>query len=165
LSVIGGAACLLFVLVRGLNVYGDPAPWSVQRNAVFTVLSFLNVTKYPPSLSYLLVTLGPALLALAWFERLRGPIVTLLTTFGRVPLFAYVVHLTLVHALAGLYGYASGFGAATLTHLFVFFPKGYGTGLAGVYAAYAMVLVLLYPACRWFADVKRRSTAGWIAYL
>jgi uncharacterized membrane protein len=162
---IGSAACVLFVVVRGLNVYGDPAPWSVQRDAAFTVLSFLNVTKYPPSLSYLLVTLGPALLALAWFERLQGPVVALFTTFGRVPLFAYVVHLSLVHALAGLYGYASGFGLVPLENVFLFYPKGYGTGLPGIYTAYALVLLLLYPPCRWFANVKRRHPAAWIAYL
>jgi uncharacterized membrane protein len=165
LFAIGGTACLLFLVLRGLNLYGDPAPWSVQRDGAFTVLSFLNVTKYPPSLSYLLVTLGPALLALGSFERLRGPVVGFFTIFGRVPFFAYVVHLTLVHLLAGLYGYATGFGFAPLRDLFVFYPKGYGTSLAGVYAAHALVVLLLYPACHWFANVKRRHRAAWITYL
>ncbi|HKP64956.1 MAG TPA: heparan-alpha-glucosaminide N-acetyltransferase domain-containing protein [Polyangiales bacterium] len=165
LLAMGAAACLLFVVLRAPNLYGDPAPWSVQRDATFSLLSFLNVTKYPPSLLYLLVTLGPALLALAWFEGMQGRVVALLATFGRVPLFAYVVHLTLVHALAGLFGFASGFGSAILRNLFVFYPTGYGTGLAGVYTAYAIVLLLLYPACRWFAGVKRRHSAAWLAYL
>ena len=165
LIALGVGALLAFVALRAWNGYGDPAPWSVQRDVVFSVLSFLNVTKYPPSLCYLLVTLGPALLALAWFERLQGPLVALLTTFGRVPLFAYVVHLTLVHALAGIYGWATGFGAKMLSDLFVFYPDGYGTGLPGIYLAFALVLVLLYPACRWFAGVKRRNHAAWLAYL
>jgi hypothetical protein len=82
-----------------------------------------------------------------------------------VPLFAYVVHLTLVHVLAGAFGYASGFGFAILRDLFVFFPPGYGTGLAGVYVAFAIVLLLLYPACRWFTGVKRRNSSPWLAYL
>jgi len=91
-----------FIIVRGLNVYGDPAPWSVQPSSIFTVLSFLNTTKYPPSLSFLLMTFGPGLLALAWFERVRFSSSNPLIVFGRVPLFYFVLHFYLAHGLAVL---------------------------------------------------------------
>ena len=96
----GFAASIAFVIVRGLNVYGDPAPWSAQPSVIFTALSFLNTTKYPPSLSFLLMTLGPALLALACFERVQFSRSNPLVVFGRVPLFYFILHFYLAHALA-----------------------------------------------------------------
>lgn len=108
---LGVLMILAFVALRALNHYGDPAPWAVQDTIAKTVMSFLNVTKYPPSLLYDLMTLGPAFVLLAAFERLRGPAATVLMTYGRVPLFAYVLHVYLLHGAAMLVGVAQGYRA------------------------------------------------------
>jgi hypothetical protein len=129
------------------------------------VLSFINVSKYPPSLAYVLVTLGPLLIALALFESARGRVARVLATFGRVPLFAYVVHLALVHLLAGLTALVMGHGTRVLNDIFLGYPDAWGFDLAGVYAAWAAVLIMLYVACRWFAGLKRRRSDWWLAYL
>lgn len=165
LLALGAGACALFGVLRAINVYGDPKPWSLQPRAVFSLLSFLNVSKYPPSLAYVLVTLGPMLVALALVERARGPVAAALRTVGRVPLFAYVLHLFMVHLLAGVLGMLRGHGTATLTQFFVFYPRGWGYGLGAVYIAWAGVLLLLYPACVWFGNVKRERKRWWLAYL
>jgi len=162
---LGAALLALFVGLRWLNVYGDPKPWSPQRDALFSALSFLNVSKYPPSLSYLLVTLGLGLLLLHALDRPAARLMDALDTLGRVPLFAYVVHLALAHLLAGLCALALGHGTSVLGQLFVFFPKTWGFGLGGVYAAWLVVLALLYPLCRWFAALKRRRSDPWLSYL
>jgi uncharacterized membrane protein len=165
LLALGGTLCLAFIGLRLLNGYGDPKHWSMQPGAGFSVLSFLNVTKYPPSLAYLLMTLGPTSLLLALFERTSGRLMGVLETFGRVPLFAYVVHLALAHLLAGLLGLMLGLGSAILTNFFVFYPDSWGFGLGGVYCAWLVVLALLYPLCAWFAALKRRRSDWWLAYL
>ncbi len=162
---LGADLCGAFVLVRLLNAYGDPSPWSHQPVVWRTVLSFVNVSKYPPSLAYVLMTLGPTLLVLALFERVHGRLPDALETFGRVPLFAYVVHLGLVHLLAGLLALALGYGSGVLTNMFMSYPPNWGFGLLGVYGAWLVVLALLFGACRWFASVKRRRRDWWLAYL
>jgi len=130
------------------------------------VLSFLDVTKYPPSLLFLLMTLGPALAALAWFERLEGPVSRGLVTFGRVPLFFYVVHLYVVHALSVLAGALQGLPLADFLDVWMNYPRGrFGFGLPVVYVVWAVVVAGLFPACRWFAEVKRTSKAAWLSYL
>lgn len=164
LSLVGLVACALFVALRALNLYGDPKPWLPQPSLALSALSFLNVSKYPPSLDYLLVMLGFACLLLAWCERAPRAALPLLVTLGRVPLFAYVVHLALVHLLAGSLALAMGFGTDVLTNFFVAFPKGWGVGLTGVYCAWLLVLALLYPACRWLAEYKRTHRAAWLRY-
>ncbi len=165
LIAIGAAAILAFVVLRLANGYGDPQPWTGQATATFTVLSFLNVSKYPPSLLYLLATLGPALVMLATFESVRGRFAAVIEVFGRVPLFFYVLHIALAHLAAGLIALWMGFGTAVLADIFLKLPDGWGFGLAGVYLAWAGVLATLYPACRWFADLKRRRRDWWLAYL
>lgn len=164
LLALGMALCAGFVALRAINAYGDPAPWSGQDSAAFTLLSFLNTTKYPPSLLYLLMTLGPALLLLAACEHARGTVAQALATFGRVPLFAYVLHIVLVHLFAGLVALATGYGTAILTDFFLFYPNEWGYGLPVVYLAWLVVIALLYPACRWFADLKRRRRTWWLSY-
>jgi uncharacterized membrane protein len=165
LLTIGAAAVWAFVGLRLANLYGDPTPWSSQATPTLTVLSWLNVAKYPPSLCYLLVTLGPALIALALLENARGRVAGALATLGRVPLFFYVLHLAVAHLLAGLVALAMGFGTTALGTIFLHFPKGWGFGLAGVYLAWVVALAITYPACVWFAGVKRRRTDWWLAYL
>jgi uncharacterized membrane protein len=165
LLTIGGAALYAFVGLRLANLYGDPTPWSSQARPTLTVLAFLNVAKYPPSLLYLLVTLGPALILLALLDHARGRVAGALETLGRVPLFFYVLHLAVAHLAAGFVALAMGFGTTALGTIFLHFPKGWGFGLPGVYVAWIVVLTTTYPACRWFAGVKRRRTDWWLAYL
>lgn len=164
--VASGLLCLFaFVALRAANVYGDPDPWTSQPNALLTFLSFIKVHKYPPSLLYLLATLGIGALLLAALENMSGRMMDLLRTFGRVPLFFYVTHFALAHLLAGVLALMLGFGTDVLTRIFLFLPDGWGFGLIGVYTAWIVVLVLLYPACRWFGRLKQRRTDWWLSYL
>lgn len=162
---LGTALCLGFLVLRAVNRYGDPDPWSGQRDGLFTVLSFLNCHKYPPSLLYLLMTLGPALLLLAWFERAPHLPGRPLLVFGRVPMFYYLIHLPLIHALMAAAAFAC-YGPAVLPALFAGkpLPADYGYGLPVVYGIWLGVLVILCPVCRWFADVKRRRRDAWLSY-
>lgn len=167
LTLLGLAAIALFLLLRGSNLYGDPRPWRAQGDAVMTALSVLNVTKYPPSLLYALVTLGPALLLLSAMERLGGFVGEVLATFGRVPLFIYVLHLYVAHAVAVALWLAEGFGFHQLRGFGIRAapPEGLGLSLAGTYAAWILIMAALYQACRWFAGVKRRRRDWWLSYL
>jgi len=167
---LGGALLGAFVLLRAINVYGDPRQWTVQHNPAFTVLSFLNVSKYPPSLLFLLLTLGAAILALPWFERLsNGRLSRIFITFGRVPLFFYVGQWITAHGLAVLVGYLAGqpigWQFAGLLDRPSPNPGNLGFKLWVVYLFWLIGLLLLYPLCRWFADVKRRRNDWWLSYL
>jgi uncharacterized membrane protein len=137
-----------FVIIRALNVYGDPAPWSTQFPGK-TVLSFLRVTKYPPSLDFLLMTLGPALLMLAWFDRLTWTDKNPLIVFGRVPLFYFLVHFYVIHTMAVVLGAAA---------------RG-GFDLPVVYMVWLAVVVIMYPVSMWYARLKQRKRAWWLSYL
>jgi uncharacterized membrane protein len=161
----GCGALALFVVLRFTNFYGDAIPWNVQDTWFRTVLSFINVSKYPPSLLYLLITLGTASVLLAAFESARGRFAEFLRTFGRVPLFVYVLHIMLAHLAAGLIAIAMGFGTTVLTNPFPLLPETWGFDLPLVYVAWLAVLAALYPACKWFAAVKRRRTDWWLSYL
>jgi uncharacterized membrane protein len=154
-----------FVALRWLDVYGDPHPRVLDGSAAVVAMSFLNVTKYPPSLLYLLVTLGPALLALAWLRRARGPLAEVLVTFGRVQFLFYVTHLFLVHALAVGAGVLQGFPGSAMRTVFKELPSGYGFGLPVVYLVWVGVVASLYPLCRRYAALKARSRAWWLSYL
>jgi uncharacterized membrane protein len=158
-------ALVAFVVLRASNVYGDPHAWTPQSSATLTVLSFLDVTKYPPSLLYVLVTLGIGTLLLTMLESAHERILDVLCTFGRVPLFVYVLHLYLAHLAAGIVAWASGHGTQVLGNLFMNLPDGWGYDLPGVYFAWALVMLTLYPACRWFARVKAQRRDWWLAYL
>lgn len=162
---LGAASLTTFVVLRATNVYGDPSAWTLQGTTLQTLLAFVNVQKYPPSLHYLLITLGVGFLLLAVFESARGKVSEVLRTFGRVPLFFYVLHVALAHLAAGVVGYATGFGVALLTADFLRVPQQWGFGLPVVYLAWALVVATLYPACRWFAAVKRRRGDWWLSYL
>ncbi|MDQ3242540.1 MAG: heparan-alpha-glucosaminide N-acetyltransferase domain-containing protein [Gemmatimonadota bacterium] len=162
---MGGAGVVLFVLLRSVNGYGDPVPWAPQRSAAMTAVSFLNTLKYPPSLLFLLMTLGPALIALALFERARGRVVDAISIIGRVPLFYYVTHLYVIHALASGLALWQGGQAAFLGLDTGSFPAWYGTGLPGVYLAWAIVVTILYFPCRWFARVKSTRRNSWLGYM
>jgi uncharacterized membrane protein len=174
LTGLGAAATVGFLILRSLNGYGDPAPWTTQPSGTYTLLSFFNTTKYPPSLAFLLMTLGPALLALAWLDR-RGLRPTHpLVVFGRVPLFFFVLHFFAAHLAAvvlALLAYgrdAWGFVFHPLPSMGgprALFPPGFGWDLWVAYLVWALVVVGLYPACRWFAGVKARRQDWWLGYL
>jgi uncharacterized membrane protein len=154
-----------FVLLRVSNAYGDPVPWSTQLSALATVLYFLNTTKYPPSLLFLLMTLGPTLMALALFDRTPGLLSRFFIVFGRVPLFFYLVHLYLIHGLAVAAGYLSGFDPRAFLTLFVSFPQEYGFSLPVVYCIWIGVVAILYPLCRWYGPIKASRPHQALGYL
>jgi uncharacterized membrane protein len=153
LLAVGAAITVGFLVLRVTNVYGDPTPWTPQDTSLSTILSFFNCEKYPPSLLYLMMTLGTALILLALFEHVRGALASFLATFGRVPFFYYVVHIYLIHALAVA-------TALALTGVLTTTPE-VNFNLAGVYIVWLMVLVLLYPICRWFSKLKEKNSGWW----
>jgi len=167
-ALLGFAVVALFLSVRGINHYGDPVPWSEQKSGLFTVFSFVKCVKYPPSLCFLLMTLGPALLLLAAFDRKVPALLRPLLVFGRAPLFYYLLHLPLIHTLAIVVNLLR-LGRANW--LYGPQPEGVppppesGFGLPGVYFFALIVLAILYPACQWFAGYKRRSNAAWLDYI
>ncbi len=168
---LGVALTVGFVALRAWNVYGDPAPWRPFPTATKTTLSFLNATKYPPSLLFLLMTLGPALLLLRWMDRGAPRALTPVLVFGRVPLFYFLLHMPLIHALAVVvcyvhYGTAHWmFESPTLAQYPYTRPPGWGFSLPIVYVVWAAVVITLYAPCRWFAAVKARRRDAWLSYL
>ncbi len=163
---IGIGLTLGFVLLRALNVYGDPQLWHTYAgNPAGTIMSFLATTKYPPSLLYLLMTLGPAAIVCAYAERLPGRMREVLLVYGRAPLAFYVAHLYLIHVVALLLGITQGFAAEQFLTHYRYFPEGFGVGLGGIYLIWILVLVILYPLCRWVASVKARRSDWWLSYV
>jgi hypothetical protein len=167
----GLACCAAFLVLRWVNGYGDPSAWSPQRSPLFTVLSFLNATKYPPSLLFLLMTLGPAALLLASFDRTIPRLLRPALVYGRVPLFYFVLHLFLIHVLAILVSYLRYgdihwmFESPSLDRYPFTQPPGWGFSLPVVYAVWVAVVAMLYVPCRWFAAVKLRRHEWWMSYL
>jgi uncharacterized membrane protein len=167
LSLIGLTAIALFFALRYANIYGDPSPWTPQTDCVMTALSFLNVTKYPPSLLYALVTLGPAIFLLPRMERLSNAVGDFLAVFGRTPFFFYVLHLYVALGAAFALALARGFDLGQMTEFAASRspPENFGVGLGGAYVAWIVLIAALYPLCRWFAGVKRRRRDWWLSYL
>lgn len=167
LVIAGGAMIAAFVILRGLTALGDPRPFAAQDDAVRSVMAFLACEKYPPSLCYLLMTLGPSLLLLAAFEHWRGRAAEVLLVFGRVPMFYYLLHLPLIH------GVALGLSLTRYEEIGFMFsspflggmPGGYGYPLWATYLVWIGVVWALYVPCRWFAAYKRDHRAWWLSYL
>ena len=158
-----------FIVLRWINVYGDPSPWASQDTSMKTVLSFLAVSKYPPSLLFLLMTIGPGLVFLGWAdEKPTAGWRKFFITYGRVPLFFYVLQWIVAHTIAIV---ASVIAGKPTDHLFsniVLAPPakpGAGFGLVTVYAMWALGVLLLYPLCKWYADLKARRKDWWLSYL
>jgi uncharacterized membrane protein len=160
LAWTGALTILGFLLLRTLDVYGDPSPRLAEDGGALLAISFLNLTKYPPSLLYLLMTLGPALLALTLLRRARGPVADVFVTFGRVPFLFYVVHIYLVHALTVAAGVLQGYPASDLRVLFFELPEGFGFGLPVIYLLWLGVVAVLYPLCRRYAALRRGAGRG-----
>jgi uncharacterized membrane protein len=162
---IGVAATLLFILLRAFNGYGEPREWDQQTSPVFTLLSFLNTTKYPPSLHFLLMTMGPALMFLALIEPVRNRLPKPVIVFGKVPFFFYILHLYMIHALATLLLVYQGgkwtdyiFSAENLRSGTL---SDFGLSLAAVYVIWAAVIVLLYPLCKEYQRYRERNPSKW----
>ena len=161
----GLAATAAFLAVRAAGIYGDPNPWQIGGGPVRTAIDFLNTTKYPPSLLFLLMTLGPAAVLCAFADRVPDAVKQPLIVFGRVPFAFYVAHLYLIHTFSVVLGVMQGFEARQFLTVSFFFPKGYGLGLPAVYLVWLLVIATLYPFCRWVAGVKARRQDWWLSYL
>src|ERR1017187_6444293 len=169
---LGIALSIAFVLLRTLNRYGDPVDWSVQRSTLFTMLSFPNCTKYPPSLAFLLMTMGPALAAMAWRGRARLSSPNPAIVFGRAPFFFYLVHLAVIHAVSIVLGFVR-YGNASFLWMSApsmggprqMFPPGYGYDLWVDSTVLWGVIEALYLVCRWYARLKQRRRDWWLSYL
>ncbi|HYJ91820.1 MAG TPA: heparan-alpha-glucosaminide N-acetyltransferase domain-containing protein [Pyrinomonadaceae bacterium] len=169
---IGAVAVILFIILRAINVYGDPSPWQHQSSLWFTFLSFLNTTKYPVSLLFLLMTLGPALIFLAVVDQAKGDILIqrILLTFGRVPLFYFILQMVVAHLAGVVLGYFAGFDVGFWFTNYPFTdnikpPPGYGFSLRVTYAAWVAGLALLYPICLWYGNIKQRSRHWLFSYM
>lgn len=171
LVTFGVAAIFLFTIVRFINLYGDPVSWSIQKTSLYTFFSFLNANKYPPSLLYMCITIGPALLFLAFIEKIRNGFTDVMSMFGRVAFFYYVLHLYLIHLLSAICFLTRGhsFAEATITghhYPFFFLKPGEGYGLAVTYIVWVAVVLLLFPLCKWYDKYKAGHKENrWLSYL
>lgn len=164
----GLGALALFILLRFVNVYGDPAPWAVQKDALFTILSFINVSKYPPSLLYTLLMIGMALVILSVADGARNALTRVLMVYGKVPMFYYIIHWYLVHLTLIAMVLLQGYSWADIKPGPLSFgrPAGAGIPLGGVYLVWLGVVVALYPLCKWYGRYKAaHSEIGWLRYL
>jgi uncharacterized membrane protein len=165
-----GLAVAFFVL-RGINSYGDPVPWASRPSSALTVVSFFNLTKNPPSLLFLLMTLGPSLLVLRALDSSTPKWLRPALIFGQVPLFYFILHFTLIHLLAvvvsyGKYGAAHWMFESPNLGAYPFTPPPeWGLSLPLIYVVWMAVVVMMYPICVWFAGVKKRRRSAWLSYL
>jgi uncharacterized membrane protein len=168
---LGAGLIAGFIVLRGINIYGDPLRWSTQKSAAFNVLSFLNTTKYPPSLLFLMMTLGPAMLLLWAIDAQAPRFLRPALVFGKVPMFYYLLHIPLIHLVAVTVCYARYgdahwmFQSPSPDRFPITPPPGWGFPVPILYLVWAFVVLALYPLCRWFAALKQRRTDPWLSYL
>ena len=155
----------LFVVLRFIDGYGEPNHWQAHERGVATLIDFLNTTKYPPSLLFVAMTLGPAAIFCSFADRMSGFLKDTFVMFGRVPFVFYIAHFYVLHALSLGLGALQGIETAKLMTFPPFYPPGYGLSLPWIYAVWLLVIALLYPLCRWMAGVKARNKAWWLSYL
>lgn len=159
-----------FPILRYINLYGEPARWTVQNSTPFTLISFLNASKYPPSLLFLLMTLGPALVLLWAIDQHTPGLLRPALVFGKVPMFYFLLHVPLIHLIAVVVCYARYghvhwmFESPSLSQFPITSPPGWGLSLPFVYVFWICVVIGLYPLCHWFAGVKRRRSDAWLSY-
>jgi len=162
----GATLTLGFLLLRASGLYGDPNPWQWQPSGLTaTVIDFLNVSKYPPSLLFVAMTLGPSAILCALAGRAPAAIGNALILIGRVPFAFYVAHFFLLHVLSIVLGVIQGFHVSQMMTLSFSYPQGYGVGLPGVYLVWAAVIVTLFPFCRWVANIKARRREWWLSFV
>lgn len=163
LSLIGG-----FVFLRWLNGYGDPAPWAAQKNALYTFLSFLNTTKYPASLLFTCMTLGPGLLLLSFLENIQGAFIRFAKVYGKVPLFYFAGHFLLAHIICVILFYATGHHNGEIADpnsIFLFRPVNFGFSLGITYLVWIAVVLVMYYPCKWYGRYKDHHRQWWLSYL
>ena len=169
LVIAGCSTIALFIILRFINVYGDPFPWSEQANSFSTFLSFINASKYPPSLFFMAMTIGPALLFLAWCDNIRNAFTRIVSVYGRVPLFYFIVHLFLLHLATTIFYFARGhsYAEGMADQVFTKFVKpGEGFSLTIVYLIWIAVVILTYPLCKWYDKYKTdNKEKKWLSYL
>lgn len=170
LFYLGLGSIALFFILRGINGYGDLVPWEIQEDTVYTIISFMNVTKYPPSLAYTLITLGPAMLFLLGIEKIKNQLTDFIITFGRVPLFYYFMHILVIHLASMLAVMAIGGSYTERIYDYEMFMSGNlnatGFDLGGVYLVWIGVIILLYPMCNWYMKYKAKNKEKWwLSYL
>ncbi|MBC7851736.1 MAG: DUF1624 domain-containing protein [Chitinophagaceae bacterium] len=168
LRTAGLAITGFFLILRIINVYGDPVPWTAQRNIMYTVFSFLNTSKYPVSLQFTCMILGPSLLALSFLENARGSFVRFATVYGRVPFFYFIGHFFVAHVLCVIAFFATGYTTTEISHPqspFLFRPPDFGFSLAVTYLIWIAVVLLMYYPCKWFGEYKQRNRHWWLSYV
>jgi uncharacterized membrane protein len=169
LLIMGSAITALFFILRAINLYGDPSPWAQQpRGTIITILSFLNATKYPVSLIYLCMTLGPAMILLALLENIRNGFTKIMNVYGRVPLFYYILHFYILHIFMVIAFFASGYTTSqivTPNSPFLFKPPDFGFPLWGVYVVWLLCVIILYPLCKRYDQYKSTHKNWWLSYL
>lgn len=166
LLILGAICLVLLVALRLPNGYGDSKLWENQPSFLFTLLSFVNTSKYPPSLLYTVMTLGPALIFLAISEKWNNAITRFFLVFGQVPLFYYILHLYLIHGLSVFLVALTGMNQIPTANLSPFgLPENFGFGLPGTYLLWVLVIALLYFPCRWYRTYKSRHSHWWLSYL
>lgn len=170
LTLIGLGTILFFIVLRATNLYGNPEQWSVQKNDLLTVLSFIDTHKYPPSLLYMCMTIGPAILFIAWAGGIKNALTRFITVYGRVPFFYYILHFYLIHLLATIAYLSRGHSfnepvKAIPGFDLKFVIPGEGYDLWVVYGVWLFVVLSLYPVCNWFSKYKKTHKQWWLGYL
>jgi len=172
LTRLGLFLILFFIVVRFINIYGDPVAWTSQKNGLYTLMSFLTVQKYPPSLMYMCITIGPALLLLSFMEKIKNGFTNTMVVFGRTAFFYYILHLYLIHLLAAILFFVKRkhtvqFAIDSTKDLpFMFVIPGEGIRLGLVYLVWIIVIVALYPLCKWYDNYKiNHKEKWWLSYL
>jgi uncharacterized membrane protein len=161
-----GLGCIaLFILLRGFNSYGDPFPWQIQEIWWKNILAFIRCQKYPPSLLYLLMTLGISIVARALLERADNKLTRFFTVYGRVPFFYYIPHIYLIHISQVIIAFSLGFTMQDLINAFQGNPGRWGFDLPVVYLVWVIVVLVLYFPCRWFMKLKQRRKDWWLSYI
>ena len=166
LMITGIVVTLFFIILRFTNVYGDPSEWHSQKNFVFTILSFLNTTKYPASLLFLSMTLGPALIFLSLFERTKGKWTKIVSVYGRVPFFYFLLHFLIIHLICMILFFANGHSLSEAnTGMLYFKSPNDGLPLGIVYLIWIAVVAGLYPICKKYDRLKASHKKWWLSYL
>jgi uncharacterized membrane protein len=171
LNRVGIGLIVLFIVLRFINGYGDPEPWHIQKNGLFTLLSFINVQKYPPSLLYMCITIGPAFLLLSFFEKIKNTFTAAIKIYGRVPFFYYVIHLYVIHIVSAAFVFIKGHSFAEATTIsgdlpFYFLAAKDGYSLLVAYIVWITVVIALVPLCKWYDNYKtNHKEKWWLSYL
>jgi uncharacterized membrane protein len=168
LFVTGSLFVFIFFILRSYNHYGDPMHWNMQRTQLYSWLSFINLSKYPPSLDYISLTVGTAMIVLGLLDRISKDAFSFIRVFGRVPFFFYILHIYLIHTLTVILFYVQGYTDKDIAPQrvpFRFRPEHFGFGLLGVYLLWLAIILILYPLCQWYDNYKTTHKKWWLSYI